>query len=234
MLYDLTNLLFFLFLTICVPILTLRSSRTLQTHPLPRIQLYASAAVSQWILALVGLGVGSLVFKDFSQLGFLSLTPATLICLTAALSLGCLTALGIFVWLHVQGYWAQETENTRVLIPNTRKEKILATAIIAPTAGFCEEFLYRGYLHGVLAEKLDSIPWSWFLSSLAFGLAHSYQGYTGVIRASLLGGLLAYPVVFHGSLYPSMMAHFAVDAAALAWVGPRFWKSQEAGATTPC
>ncbi len=233
MLYGLANLFFFLLLTVCVPILTLRSSRALQTYPVRRIQLYASAAVSQWILALIGLGVGALVFQDLSQLGFHSPAPATLIHLTATLAVGCLAALAIFVWLHVRGHWAQETETARVLIPSTRKEKILAAAVLSPTAGFCEEFLYRGYLYAVLAEKLDSIPWSWFLSSLAFGLAHSYQGYTGVIRASLLGAMLAYPVVFHGSLYPSMVAHFIVDAATLAWVGPRFWKSQEAAATLP-
>jgi hypothetical protein len=40
--------------------------------------------------------------------------------------------------------------------------------------------------------------------------------------------LLAFPVLHYGSLYPSMIVHFAIDAVALAWVGPRFWKAGSA------
>jgi membrane protease YdiL (CAAX protease family) len=43
-----------------------------------------------------------------------------------------------------------------------------------------------------------------------------------MVRAALLGGLLAYPMVHLGSLYPSMVAHFLIDALALAWLGPKF------------
>ena len=103
-------------------------------------------------------------------------------------------------------------------------EKILAVALVSPTAALCEEFLYRGYLYAFFTERLESSPWAWFLSSVAFGLAHSYQGPGGVLRAGLLGALLAYPVVIYGSIYPAMVAHFIVDVVALAWMGPRFWK----------
>ena len=40
-----------------------------------------------------------------------------------------------------------------------------------------------------------------------------------MIRAGLLGALLAYPVVRFGSLYPSMLAHGLIDAVALVWLG---------------
>ena len=43
-----------------------------------------------------------------------------------------------------------------------------------------------------------------------------------MVRASLLGALLAYPVIHFGSLYPSMLAHGLIDAVALAWLGPKF------------
>jgi membrane protease YdiL (CAAX protease family) len=42
-----------------------------------------------------------------------------------------------------------------------------------------------------------------------------------VLRAAVLGALLAYPVVRLGSLYPSMLAHGLIDALALVWLGPR-------------
>jgi len=61
--------------------------------------------------------------------------------------------------------------------------------------------------------------WAWLASSVAFGLAHCYQGWSGMIRAGLLGALLAYPVVRYGSLYPSMLAHWMIDTGALLWLG---------------
>ena len=73
-----------------------------------------------------------------------------------------------------------------------------------------------------LSQWFDPVPWAWVGSSVAFGLAHAYQGLNGMVRAALLGALLAYPVVHLGSLYPSMAAHFLIDALALAWLGPRF------------
>jgi membrane protease YdiL (CAAX protease family) len=42
-----------------------------------------------------------------------------------------------------------------------------------------------------------------------------------MVRASLLGALLAYPVIHFGSLYPSMLAHGLIDALALVWLGPK-------------
>ena len=86
---------------------------------------------------------------------------------------------------------------------------------MAPTAAFCEEFLFRGYLFAQMHDWLHSTWWAWIGCSLAFGLAHCYQGWGGMARAALLGSLLTYPVVRLGSLYPSMLAHWMIDAAAL-------------------
>jgi len=42
------------------------------------------------------------------------------------------------------------------------------------------------------------------------------------LRALLVVCLLAWPAVQTGSLYPSMTAHFLIDAVALLWLGPKF------------
>jgi hypothetical protein len=47
-----------------------------------------------------------------------------------------------------------------------------------------------------------------------------------MVRAGLLGALLAWPVVQMGSLYPSMTAHFLIDAVALLWLGPKFLRQE--------
>jgi uncharacterized protein len=108
-----------------------------------------------------------------------------------------------------------------LLLPANRAEKLWAVLFVAPTAALCEEFLYRGYLMAQLSRWFHSVPWAWGVSSAAFGLAHVYQRANGMLRAALLGALLAYPVVHLGSIYPSMAAHFLIDALALAWLGPR-------------
>ena len=42
-----------------------------------------------------------------------------------------------------------------------------------------------------------------------------------MLRAAVLGALLAYPVVRLGSICPSVAAHFLIDAIALVWLGPK-------------
>jgi membrane protease YdiL (CAAX protease family) len=45
-----------------------------------------------------------------------------------------------------------------------------------------------------------------------------------MVRAAVLGALLTVPLVRTGSLYPSIAAHFLIDAVALVWLGPKFMK----------
>ena len=108
-----------------------------------------------------------------------------------------------------------------LLIPETPREKLWAVLMVAPTAAFCEEFLFRGYVLMQLHDWFHSLLWAWVVSSVAFGLAHFYQGWSGMLRAALLGALLGYPVVRWGSLYPGMLAHWMIDTVSLLWLGPR-------------
>jgi membrane protease YdiL (CAAX protease family) len=138
---------------------------------------------------------------------------------TAGLTLVSFGGIGVMALLERTGWWPQEPDINRLLLPETTREKVLALLLVAPSAGFCEELLYRGYLLPQLSRYFSSTGWGWVGSSLAFGLAHSYQGVSGALQAALLGALLAYPVVKTGSVYPSMAAHFLIDAILLMWLG---------------
>jgi membrane protease YdiL (CAAX protease family) len=205
-----------------VPALSLVTARRPDLRCIPRSALYLSAVVSQWTLALLGLVVVFLARPSFAELGFRPV-PATSLMLWAglltSLSLG---GLRLFLWLEEKGWWPAESDLVRLLIPTTTGERWLALLLVAPTAAWCEEFLYRGYLLSELTRLLRLPTWGWLLSSIAFGAAHSYQRWDGMARASVLGALLALPVLRTGSLYPSMLAHFLIDAAALLWLGPKF------------
>jgi len=214
--------LFMLFLVVGVPILSLSTARDHRLRQMARLELYISAAISQWVLAVVGVVVFFLGSLSAFSIGFTTLAPAP-----GFISAGALVALSVAgillsLFLERHGWWPEESELTYLLIPRTRQEKAWSLLLLVPTAALCEEFLYRGLLLAQVSQWLRSGVLACAVSSLAFGLAHVYQGWSGMIRASLLGALLAYPVIHFGSLYPSMLAHGLIDALALLWLGPKF------------
>jgi membrane protease YdiL (CAAX protease family) len=222
MLASILSILFIIVLIVGVPVLSRSTTRDSQLHQMPRLTLYISAAISQWALAVMGLLVFFFSSLTAFSVGFRSLPPLTALTWAGALAALSVAAIGVGLVLEWRGWWPAEPELVRVLIPRTRQEKFWSVVLLVPTAALCEEFLYRGFLLAQLSQWLRSGAWAWAASSLAFGLAHVYQGWSGMVRASLLGALLAYPVLHFGSLYPSMLAHGLIDAVALAWLGPRF------------
>ena len=221
MLSKLVGVLFVILLVAGVPALSFATARSSQVRQIPRLSLYLSASLSQWLLAGLGGLVVLLTFRDGLLLGFRTVPPGVLMQWGGALVVASLAGLGASLFLGQRGWWPEESELVYLLIPETPLEKLWSVVLLAPTAALCEEFLYRGYLLSQLGQWCHSASWGVALSSLAFGLAHIYQGWSGMVRAALLGALLAYPVVRLGSLYPSMVAHGLIDALALAWLGPK-------------
>jgi len=216
---------FLLLVVAGIPAMSWLTATDPQLRTLPRTSLYLSAAASEWLFVALGMaaarvgrfGVGELGFRTIS-LKMLGTWALLILGLTAA-------GLGVQFLLERWGWWPEEAELIYLLMPQTRAEKIWALALVAPTAALTEEFLYRGYLFAVIGRAFGSIAAAWALSSIAFGLAHSYQRPSGMVRAGLLGALLAWPVVRTGSLYPAIAAHFLIDAAMFAWLGPRMLKA---------
>lgn len=220
------GILFALLLVAGVPALSLLTARARDLRAVPRLDLYLSALLSQWLLAALGVIVVITSSAGFSATGFRAVSPSAFLLWTLWVAGTALAGLGLLMFLERFGWWPPEAPLVRLLIPESLQEKLWAALMVAPTAAFCEEFLYRGYLLFQLSQWFHSMPWAWAGSSAAFGLAHGYQGFAGMLRAGALGALLAYPVVRLGTLYPSMAAHFLIDAVALAWLGPKFLKSQ--------
>ena len=224
MLANLIGSLFVLLLVAGVPALSYLPAHRAQIRLIPRPDLYLSAIISQWFLAALGALVVFTTGPGFRATGFRAIPVGAFARWTLLLTVVSLAALGLVLLLERAGWCPEEPELVHLLLPETRREKLLAVLTLAPTAAVCEEFLYRGYLLAQLSRWFEPLPWAWIGSSVAFGLAHAYQGFNGMVRAALLGALLAYPVICLGSLYPAMVAHFVIDAVALAWLGPRFLK----------
>jgi membrane protease YdiL (CAAX protease family) len=60
---------------------------------------------------------------------------------------------------------------------------------------FGEEFFFRGYMMNRIAQLIGATKYPWLisaiLSSIVFGLAHSYQGILGMISTGIVGLILA-------------------------------------------
>jgi membrane protease YdiL (CAAX protease family) len=126
------------------------------------------------------------------------------------------------VWLIVRvgmRLGLSESGISLALMPRNGKE-IRGFLLLAAVAAVGEEYLFRGFAQGVLAEAFGSAWPAVALTSLSFGVSHGYQRLIGIVRATVLGFLLALPVVVTGSLFPAIVAHFWINAA----IGVGGWK----------
>ncbi|CAG9619561.1 CPBP family intramembrane glutamic endopeptidase [Sutcliffiella rhizosphaerae] len=99
------------------------------------------------------------------------------------------------------------------ILPTTTKEKKWWN-YVSITAGITEEIIYRGFLIFALSFLFPNFS-IWiiiFLSSLLFGLAHTYQGFmTGVLRTTIFGVIFSILYIGLGSILPLIVFHFLID-----------------------
>jgi membrane protease YdiL (CAAX protease family) len=107
------------------------------------------------------------------------------------------------------------------ILPVTREERAWFL-LVSLTAGICEEILYRGFL----IRYLGDVPWHcgiWVaiaISSLAFGLAHGYQGISGIAATGILGAVMAVIFVVTGNLWLPIAMHALIDLRVLFLIRP--------------
>lgn len=109
----------------------------------------------------------------------------------------------------------RESDVVLLLLPRSASEKLAFLALVLLGA-VCEEYVFRGVaLHALQAWAAPTgaaTSLAVAATSVSFGLAHGYQRASGVVRATLLGLVLAVPVVATGSLFGAVAAHFWINA----------------------
>jgi membrane protease YdiL (CAAX protease family) len=113
------------------------------------------------------------------------------------------------------------------LSPHTRSELGWWVAL-SLSAGFCEEFIFRGYLIWALQPMLGLWGAAAF-SVVAFAMAHTYQGVKGILGTGIVGSLLTLVVLISGSLLPAIALHALIDIGQglVAWLV--FRRTQDEG-----
>ena len=188
-----------------------------------RLTLYASTIAFQWFaVAVVAWRAWAHGFTA-SQFG-LTIHDGARILVASIVGAATIAALQ---WLNlrrvgkipVEARGSLQAIAERILPQST--VELLPYLALAITAGLCEEFLYRGFAMAVLVH-VGLQAWAVvLLSSVLFGLAHSYQGRGGVVMTLLVGLLLGTSRIAYDSLVPAIFWHSAVDVVA-GTAGPRY------------
>jgi hypothetical protein len=107
---------------------------------------------------------------------------------------------------------AGDTKNMKVAyFPQTALE-LAAWLAMSATAGFCEEFIFRGYLMRQFSAWTRSRAWGIVLQAVAFGLAHGYYNKGVMVIIGIEGVALGLFTNWRKSLRPGMLAHGLQDS----------------------
>ena len=84
--------------------------------------------------------------------------------------------------------------------------------LLSISAGFCEEFVFRGYLQKQLLALTGNVPAAIAGQAIIFGAAHAYQGVRGVLTITVYGALFGLLANVRNSLRPGMIQHVMQDS----------------------
>ena len=191
-------------------------------HEPDRPAIYLQSMAVLWLLLAAGLGLwfGTgrppaglglvLVGSPFLAAGVL----VTLACAGLLLAQVCAASLAES---RVLERYRSGFGRMRALVPHDVRELRFFYAL-SFTAGVVEEILWRGYLIGYLAVFMPLWLAS-IVATVAFGLAHAYQGLEALPRITLVGALFTLLYVATGSLLLPIVLHTTLDAlqGRLAW-----------------
>lgn len=203
-------------------------AKRLAVEPGVKLRYYKNTLLFSWLPALFITGIIFFGRLPLAELGIDWIKINTNV-FGNWITYGILIVFGLLFVLHIyQVIMAKVSEAFRnklasikvpteveMMLPHTPEEKKY-WALISTSAGVLEEVIYRGFLIFLLSSLFPglSIYLCILISSVLFGLAHTYQGPVGVLKTGIAGLLFALAYVCTGSLLPGILLHFIMDFAA--------------------
>jgi len=83
--------------------------------------------------------------------------------------------------------------------------------LLALTAGFCEEIVFRGYLQRQFSTFTGAPYAGVVVQGFIFGAAHGYQGVKYMLLIAVYGCMFGVLALLRRSLRPGIIAHFLQD-----------------------
>lgn len=180
----------------------------------PIFLIYIPTIIIQWMIFLLiwitvrreRTGLAGLGFKKIRLLDFFY---AIAFLLVANLLLSLLALLLAKFDLRIPG-------EIELMLPTNNIERVL-WVMLSLTAGVCEESAFRGYLMTRLRIFGGRASWviPVIISSITFGMGHSYQGGGGFILLTIYGAMFAILCIRTGTIWPAIIAHFFQNFSAL-------------------
>jgi len=195
-----------------------RAARILAGETELRMKLYHRTIGQEWVMAVALLGLWFALGRDAGAIG-LVLQGGAWAWAGYGLAVVACALIGLQAWSIIRSpekgaALLAEFSSLSFLFPHTLKERRTFDAV-SVTAGICEEVIYRGFMIAYLMALFGAPFWvAGLVSSIVFGLAHSYQGPAGIPRTAAAGGVMALLYGLTGSLWAPMVAHAVMDVAA--------------------
>lgn len=186
-----------------------------------RRRIYGSVLVTEWLYFFALLAAWIVLERPLSELGF-RFSGGGGFWIGLALVIVATLAL-LYSWHAAASAGPDDKRKFRDslgplihFLPVTDRDyKLLNWVSI--TAGIVEETVYRGFALWYFFHYMPA--WAAVIvTSLVFGLAHSYQGPAGMARVSLVGLALAGLYLLSGSLWLPIVAHAILDLAQCATI----------------
>src|SRR5262245_40233154 len=129
------------------------------------------------------------------------------------LAIGLWTLWQAVGWVWERTLGAGHAASIAMFLPRGPAESALWIAV-SVTAGFVEEFVFRGYLMRQFTAWTGR-PWlGLVLQAAVFGIAHGYQGVMACARIAAYGALFGLLAAWRRSLVPGMIGHALHDVLA--------------------
>ena len=119
----------------------------------------------------------------------------------------------ILPFLMKKGRNIKALEKVDFMLPKTIGQRV-TFFFIAITAGVCEEIIFREVVttYVLLNIGVELPIWAiGVIGAVLFGLAHWYQGLSGIVTSGLIGYAMFNLYVQTGSLLVPMLVHFLID-----------------------
>jgi membrane protease YdiL (CAAX protease family) len=218
--------LLFLFLAAAMPVWDIfetRRLKRLRDAPRAKIHSYAKTIAilvlaALWALAASGAGILKPPPALHAALSWLPASAAS--GLAAGLLAGAAVSLLILPLAAARSPRFRQRIARRLapldfFLP-TRPAEFRLFPVLCLAAGTCEEILYRAFLLAYLSSGPIPLP-AWpalACAALLFGLAHLYQGLSGVLATAVLGLVFSLLFLATGSLVLPMLLHTLIDLRA--------------------
>ena len=183
-------------------------------EPADRPKLYRETQLLEWSFLAVLLAVFFGLSRDLSTLGFVAAGGTGFWICAALIAAGSIVLILSTKSCRQLSQAERDKQRTSFgdlghFLPQDDRD-LASFYRVSVTAGIVEEIVFRGFVLWYLSFFMALWP-AVLVSSVAFGLAHSYQGFSGIMRTGLVG--LAFGVLFvvSGSIWLPIVGHVLVD-----------------------